>query len=80
MIMCKDATFPMTEKSDKNVEVLTAWRSITSHPHFKASNIEINELCSDFTDKARCDGTKVVLDPQGVNSILEKLTARLTSS
>ena len=37
MIMCKDATFPMTEKSDKNVEVLTAWRSITSHPHFKAS-------------------------------------------
>lgn len=43
-------------------------------------NIEINELCSDFTDKARCDGTKVVLDPQGVNSILEKLTARLTGS
>lgn len=97
MIMCKDATFPMTEKSDKNIEVLTAWRSITSHPNFKASvsnallpmvypltvsnkNIEINELCSDFTDKARCDGTKVVLDPQGVNSILEKLTARLTGS
>lgn len=80
MIMCKDATFPKTEKSDKNVEVLTAWRSITSHPDFKASNIDINELCSDFTDKARCDGTKVVLDPQGVNSILEKLTARLTGS
>ena len=37
MIMCKGATFPMTEKSDKNIEVLTAWRSITSHPHFKAS-------------------------------------------
>jgi AP-1-like transcription factor len=37
MIMCKDATFPMTEKSDNNVEVLTAWRNITSHPHFKAS-------------------------------------------
>jgi AP-1-like factor len=98
MIMCKDATFPMTEKSDNNIEVLTAWRSITSHPHFKASvssppsstwsihsafnvlkNIDINELCSDFTDKARCDGTKVVLDPQGVSSILEKLTAKLTS-
>jgi len=79
MIMCKGATFPMTEKSDKNIEVLTAWRNITSHPHFKASNIDINDLCSEFTDKARCDGTKVVLDPQGVNSILEKLTARLTS-
>ena len=37
MIMCKDATFPRTEKSDKNIEVLTAWRNITSHPHFKAS-------------------------------------------
>ncbi|KAI0271581.1 hypothetical protein BC834DRAFT_967035 [Gloeopeniophorella convolvens] len=77
MIMCKGATFPMTEKSDNNVEVLTAWRSITSHPQFKASNVDINELCSEFTDKARCDGTKVVLDPQGVNSIIEKLTTRL---
>lgn len=37
MIMCKDATFPMTEKSENNIEVLTAWRNITSHPHFKAS-------------------------------------------
>jgi AP-1-like factor len=37
MIICKDATFPMTEKSDKNIEVLTAWRNITSHPNFKAS-------------------------------------------
>jgi AP-1-like factor len=41
-------------------------------------NIDINDLCSEFTDKARCDGTKVVLDPQGVTSILEKFTARLT--
>ena len=37
VIMCKDATFPRTEKSDENIEVLTAWRNITSHPHFKAS-------------------------------------------
>ena len=43
-------------------------------------NIDMNELCSDFTDKARCDGTKVVLDPQGVNSIMEKLTTRLKGS
>jgi len=80
MVMCQGATFPMTEKSDQNIEVLTAWRNITSHPHFKASNIDINELCSEFTDKARCDGTKVVLDPEGVNSILEKLTTRLKPS
>lgn len=37
MIMCKGATFPMTEKSENNIEVLTAWRTITSHPDFKAS-------------------------------------------
>lgn len=37
MIMCKGATFPMTEKSDNNIEVLTAWRTITSYPDFKAS-------------------------------------------
>ena len=37
VVMCKDATFPRTAKSDKNVEVLTAWRNITTHPHFKAS-------------------------------------------
>lgn len=37
MVICKGATFPKTEKSDKNIEVLTAWRNITSHPNFKAS-------------------------------------------
>jgi AP-1-like factor len=47
---------------------------------FNFKNIDINELCSEFTDKARCDGTKVVLDPEGVNSILEKLTTRLKPS
>jgi len=80
MVVCKGATFPPTEKSDRNIDVLTAWRSITSHPHFQASNVDINELCSEFADKARCDGTKVVLDPQGVSSILESLSTRLTSS
>jgi len=79
MILRKGATFPPTEKSDHNIDVLTAWQSITSHPHFQASNVDMNELCSEFKDKARCDGTKVVLNPQGVNSILEKLS-RFTSS
>jgi AP-1-like factor len=38
MVMCKEGvTFPRTEKSDKNIEVLTAWQNITSHPQFKAS-------------------------------------------
>jgi hypothetical protein len=37
---------------------------------------DINELCSEFTNKARCDGTKVVLEPQGVHSILESLSKK----
>ncbi|KAL4254494.1 bZIP YAP Transcription Factor [Abortiporus biennis] len=75
MIMCvKGSSFPKTEKSEKNIEVLTAWRSITSDPQFK--DIDINELCSEFTSKARCDGTKVVLEPEGVHHIIETLAAR----
>ncbi|OCH84766.1 hypothetical protein OBBRIDRAFT_808003 [Obba rivulosa] len=74
IVMCKGSSFPKTEKSDKNVEVLAAWRSITSNPQFK--DIDINELCSEFTSKARCDGTKVVLEPQGVHHIIETLAAK----
>lgn len=36
MISCDGSTsFPKTQKSDQNVEVLSAWRSITSNPKFK---------------------------------------------
>ncbi|KAI0641138.1 hypothetical protein C8Q79DRAFT_1003859 [Trametes meyenii] len=77
IVMCKGSSFPRTEKSDKNVEVLTAWRSITSNPQFKVGlDVDINELCSEFTSKARCDGTKVVLEPEGVHHIIEALAAR----
>ncbi|EKM60492.1 uncharacterized protein PHACADRAFT_246479 [Phanerochaete carnosa HHB-10118-sp] len=76
MIMCKGSSFPKTEKNDRNIEVLTAWRSIMSNPQFK--NVDINELCSEFTKKARCDGTKVVLEPEGVNDILENLSVKRT--
>lgn len=42
MIMCQGSSFPKTEKSDKNIEVLTAWRSITSNPHFKVSTPSVS--------------------------------------
>jgi AP-1-like factor len=90
MIMCEGSNFPKTQQSDQNIEVLSAWRSITSNPQFKVrsssafpydpsltsnpKDIDINELCSEFTDKARCDGTKVVLEPQGVSCILKNLS------
>ena len=38
--------------------------------------MDINELCQEFTSKARCDGTKVVLEPEGVHHIIETLAAR----
>lgn len=76
MIMCKGSSFPKTEKNERNIEVLTAWRSIMQNPQFK--NVDINELCSEFTKKARCDGTKVVLEPEGVNDILETLSSKRT--
>jgi AP-1-like factor len=72
MVTCKGANFPSTEKNDQNIEVLSAWRSITS----KFKDADVNDLCAEFTKKARCDGTKVVLEPQGVNSILETLESK----
>ncbi|KAG6891006.1 hypothetical protein C0992_011283 [Termitomyces sp. T32_za158] len=35
MISCAGTSFPKTAKSDQNIEVLSAWRSITSNPRFK---------------------------------------------
>ncbi|TFK47938.1 hypothetical protein OE88DRAFT_579215 [Heliocybe sulcata] len=74
MVVCKGSNIPRTQASERNVEVLAAWRSITSNPQFK--DIDINELCSEFTKKAKCDGTKVVLEPQGVQCILDTLTLK----
>jgi AP-1-like transcription factor len=34
-ILCHGSSIPKTEKSEKNVEVLSAWRTITSDPGFK---------------------------------------------
>ena len=42
----------------------------------RAQDVDINELCSEFTSKARCDGTKVVLEPEGVHHIIETLAAK----
>jgi len=38
MVMCRGSSFPKTEQNDKNIEVLSAWRSITSNPQFKVSS------------------------------------------
>lgn len=74
VITCEGTSLPKTQKSDQNIEVLSAWRSITSNPRFK--DIDINNLCSEFTAKAKCDGSKVVLEPQGVNHIIQNLSSQ----
>ena len=38
MVMCRGSSFPKTEQNDKNIEVLSAWRSITSNPQFKVGS------------------------------------------
>ncbi|KAJ7238998.1 hypothetical protein B0H12DRAFT_83239 [Mycena haematopus] len=70
-VMCEGSAFPQTQQSEKNMEILTAWRTVTSDPLFKDSDLA--DLCSEFSSKARCDGTKVVLEPQGVRNIIESL-------
>ncbi|KAJ7789461.1 hypothetical protein B0H14DRAFT_2472064 [Mycena olivaceomarginata] len=70
-VMCEGSAFPSTQQSEKNMEILTAWRTVTSDPKFKDSDLA--DLCSEFSNKARCDGTKVVLEPQGVRNIIESL-------
>ncbi|KAH7926189.1 hypothetical protein BV22DRAFT_373246 [Leucogyrophana mollusca] len=74
IVACEGTNFPRTEQRPENIEVLKAWRTITSNPHFK--DADINELCTEFTKKARCDGTKVVLEPQGIHHILERFKAK----
>ncbi|KAJ6498001.1 hypothetical protein C8R47DRAFT_315670 [Mycena vitilis] len=70
-VMCEGSAFPQTQQSEKNMEILTAWRTVTSDPAFKDS--DLSGLCAEFSAKARCDGTKVVLEPQGVRNIIESL-------
>jgi len=76
MVSCAGSKFPRTAKNDRNVEVLSAWRTITSNPIFKDANIDINDLCSEFTSKAKCDGTKVVLEPEEMHNIIESLASK----
>ncbi|KAJ7451141.1 hypothetical protein FB451DRAFT_1342833 [Mycena latifolia] len=73
-VMCEGSVFPQTQQSDKNLEILTAWRTVTSNPEFRDSDLA--DLCSEFSSKARCDGSKVVLEPQGVRNIIDSLAMK----
>ena len=42
--------------------------------------LDINELCNEFTAKAKCDGSKVVLEPAGIASILNNMSKLVMAS
>lgn len=68
---CKGLQLPKTQKSEKNVEVMSAWRKIRHDPKFQ--DVDINQLCSEFASKAKCDGCQVVIEPTGMQEILESV-------
>ncbi|KAH8120736.1 hypothetical protein DFH11DRAFT_1500160 [Phellopilus nigrolimitatus] len=66
---CKGLQLPKTQKSEKNVEVMNAWRTIRHDPKYQS--VDINQLCTEFASKAKCDGCQVVIEPSGMEEILE---------
>jgi AP-1-like transcription factor len=38
--------------------------------------VDINELCSEFVNRAKCDGTKVILEPASASQIKSKFAAQ----
>jgi len=74
IVSCAGTYLPKTQQNDRNIEVLSAWQTITSNPKFK--DADMNDLCAEFAAKARCDGTKVVLEPQGIHHILETFSRK----
>ncbi|KAG9310294.1 hypothetical protein JVU11DRAFT_9412 [Chiua virens] len=70
LISCQGSNLPRTMESPDNIEAFKAWRCIMQNPHFK--DADLTQLCTEFSKKARCDGTKVVLEPEGVHQLFEK--------
>jgi len=65
------SSLPATEPKPENLEVLSAWRKVTTDPLFK--DADLTDLCAEFSSKAKCDGTKVVIDQETYTTILAKL-------
>ena len=39
-----------------------------------SKDVDINSLCTEFAAKARCDGCHVVIEPSGMQEIMESVT------
>ncbi|KZW02125.1 hypothetical protein EXIGLDRAFT_829672 [Exidia glandulosa HHB12029] len=63
--------FPAIPESSKNVTLNDAWERVSKHPQF--SECDMDELCALLTAQAKCDGSKPVLEPSSVTSVMDKI-------
>jgi len=67
--LCAD--LPRTTKRPNQIEIGRAWEKIRQHQAFK--DCDIDELCSELSAKARCDGSRPVLEEASFNNIVQSL-------
>lgn len=57
--------------SQRFIQCADAWDRICSHPRF--GEIDINSMCQELRNKARCSKSGVVLDEEDVNAVLKSM-------
>jgi len=67
--LCAD--LPRTTKKPNQIEIGRAWEKVRQHPHFE--ECDIDELCNELSAKARCDGSRPVLEESSFNDIVQSL-------
>ncbi|KAF9512370.1 hypothetical protein BS47DRAFT_1065636 [Hydnum rufescens UP504] len=67
--LCAD--LPRTTKKPNQIEIGCAWEKVRQHPRFQ--ECDIDELCSELSAKARCDGSRPVLEESSFNDIVHSL-------
>lgn len=78
--------FAAIPESSKNVSLNDAWERVSKHPQFSVSlseyvrlllmlfqECDMDQLCELLTAQAKCDGSKPVLEPTTVASVMERI-------
>lgn len=68
--LCAD--LPRTAKKPNQIEIGRAWEKIRQHQGFP--DCDIDELCNELSAKARCDGSRPVLEEASFNNIVQSLS------
>lgn len=63
--------FPAIPESSRNVTLNDAWERVSKHPQF--SECDMDELCALLTAQAKCDGSKPVLEPSSIATVMDKI-------